>query len=267
MKNKLKKIILALKPDANTPKILSQFAIEFSVPAVIAVAWTGWEWYKAESDYELISKAAIHFFAAGWAFTQWNRIKKQKRQEDGLSTVETDVKQLVQRLDESTRRMIGFSTGGDSFCEVIPTPVNPLVPNSFAIMHHGEFPLYDLTIRIVDLRRRDSIGSTADDENIYKFDTLIPDHLMTIGLKSPIDRMDELERRFNIHVSARNGSSVQMLQMKYVNGFLRTASNVEKAGKVIFEDIAIDYPRDDKGEVDWEPHFEKKKFDYKRDII
>jgi len=248
-------------------QIAVRFVGEFWMPFLISACWTYWNWSQATKDYDLLEKGIVNFFAAGWVFSQWNRIKKQKRQEDGLSTVGANVNQLIGRLDESTRRMIGSSTGGDSFCEVIATPVTPLAPTALAVLHHGEFPLYDLTVRIIDLERRSREGSVADHENVYKFDSLIPNHMITINLKSPISRLDDSVRRFNIHVIARNGSSDQMLQMRYVNGYLRTASNIEKSGAVIFENIAKDYPKNSDGGIDWEPHFENKNTNYKHDLI
>jgi hypothetical protein len=252
MKNKLKIIFSTFRPDANTFKTLSQFAVEFSGPAVIAAAWTGWEWHKADADYKLISSWAIHFFAAGWAFTQWNRIKKQRRSEDGLLGVAKNTESLIRQLNRSTNKMFGAATGGDSFCAVEPINITQLVPQAFILNHLGDYPLYDVDVRIVDLKRLKEHGISTSHDNTYHYKILIPDHSVSLNLKVIPNFIGVGEtRRYNIFYTARNGSFMQSMQMQNVDGKLLHASIFYRDGEVFFEAVEHGYPKNAEKIVDW----------------
>lgn len=254
-------------------KTFRQIINEFSVPFILSVAWTAYEWVTAiERDRTLpnsIKAFGAAFFFISWMMAQWFRIRKQHKVEGGLSSIENRTKQLVHQLEDSTTRMIGYSTGGDSFCELIPIPNTPIFRRAFALMHHGKFPLYDVHVRIVDLKRLESVGQEANDENSFEFPVLIPNHSTSLSIKVPADISHSSACHFNIFVTARNGSTLQMFQMTVVKGLLRTASNIEREGKVIFDEAAVDYPKKPDGKVDWENHLvdPRFRFDIARDIV
>jgi hypothetical protein len=238
---------------------------EFRAPLTLSVAWTWWNWYISSTEYHFVEKWFVNFFAIGWIFTQWNRVKKQKNTEDGFVSVENRIGEVVTKLEKNTERQIGMTTGGDSFAEFVPAPTNSLEPNSFALLHRGDYPLYDIDVRVVDIQRIDEIGnSAASHENIYHLDMLAPQHVKPIFLNSPTSRMkpDEV-RRYNIFISARNGSTTQMLQMTHVNGILRIATAIDNGVKEFYSDAAKDYPRGEDGEIDWTKHDRRIKVDLK----
>lgn len=248
----MKNIISAMIPNSGTPKIIKQFFAEFSAPLVITALWTGMEWHKADADYQWVSQGALHFFAAGWAFSQWNRIKKQKRTEDGLSDVMKTTKYLIGQINRSTSHMLGAATGGDSFCAFEPVNVTPIVPTSFAIRHIGDYPLYDVDVRIVDLDRLEKVGRHTGFENRFHFDVLIPNHLTSVSLKgeTKIISINEI-RRYNIFYTARNGSFDQFIQMQFVEGRLLHASKFFRDDEGFFEVCCHGYPKNIDGAIDW----------------
>ena len=243
--------------------IIVRLTAEYWVPLILSMAWTYWNWRTSPVGYDFIEKLIVNFFAFGWAFSQWNRVKKQKKTEDGFVSVENRIVEVVTKLEKNTERQIGMTTGGDSFAEFVPSPTNCLEPNSFALMHRGEYPLYDMTVRIVDIQRLDEIGdSAASQENIYYVDMLAPQHVKPIFLNSPTSRMELGEvRHYNIFISARNGSTTQMLQMTHVEGILRTATAIDNGNKEFYSDAAQDYPKDKDGKIDWARHDRRIKLD------
>jgi hypothetical protein len=261
------KFLRKIGPDKGTLKIAGRFVAEFSVPFAIAALWTGWEWNKSTENYDVLSKGAIHFFAAGWGFSQWNRIKKQKKSEDGLGNVQQNIESLISKLNTSTTDLLGNVTGGDSFCELRPILLNPLIPRDFELIHHGDHPLYDVQVRIVDLARFEAVPrSISQGENIYEFNVLPPQHAIKIELKSPQDNIRSLPRRLNVFVTARNGSFEQLLQIVVVGGKQQSASQIIRGGDIIWMAVDREFPRSGHERVDWSLHDEDKKFRINRDI-
>jgi hypothetical protein len=248
----INKIIETLRPDKETPKILRQLTAEFAVPLVIALLWTGHDWYKAEVDYAWASKGAINFFAAAWGFSQWNRVKKQNKNEKGISGVMKNTESLIRQVNSSAEKMLGAATGGDSFCMLKPSHVTPLVPSSLLLHHVGDFPLYDLDVRVVDLERFKEVGQNSIFENITHYDVLVPDHVtgLLLTMKPSLMLQNEI-RRYNIFYTARNGSFNQSLQMQFINGRLSHASRFTRNDEVFFEDADVGYPKNSNGSIDW----------------
>ena len=178
-------------------------------------------------------------------------------------SVENRISEVVTKLEKNTERQIGMTTGGNSFAELTPSPNNWLQPNSFALMHRGEYPLYDMTVRVVDIQRIDEVGnSVASHENVYSIDMLAPQHVKLIFLKSPTPRLKVGDvRHYNVFISARNGSTTQMLQMTHVNGILRTATAIDNGTEEFYNDAAPDYPKNKDGKIDWDAHERRTKID------
>lgn len=224
------------------------------MPFAIAAAITYWNSRNAVGDFDFLEKGIVNFFAVGWAFSQWNRIKKQKRNEDGLDKVAKTVDSITVQLDAAAERLAGYSTGGNGFCYVMPTYVTALVPATFALLHDGPYPVYDIAVRIVDLGRLSASDVPYKDsmfENQYDFNVLIPQHSRQIVLNSPSPERSEDARDFNIYISARNGSWIQRLAMRRVNGIWVAATEIEKDGKSIYRTIEPTFPLNPEGEVAW----------------
>ena len=248
----VKRLLNSYRPDSNTPKILGRFISEFWLPFVIAVAWTMWEQSKTTEPYDWLSKGGVHFFAAGWAFSQWNRIAKQKKSEDGIAKVNENTTSMIKQLHRSTEDFLGSATGGDSFCIIYPMPTFPLDPTSLVVEHVGKYPLYDVNIRLVDLETYRTTGAAGLFSNQFSFDVLIPQHVTMISLKDMPERMklDEV-RSYNIFVTARSGSFRQSLQIQYIDGKLAHATRIVRNEDEVFESRSENFPKGSDGVVDW----------------
>ncbi len=70
------------------------------------------------------------------------------------------LQEISDLLDKSTKQLAGFTTGGDSFPYLSMQICEDTGKATMTALHEGEFPLYDVNVRIVDLGR-------TDEENIY----------------------------------------------------------------------------------------------------
>ena len=134
------------------------------------------------------------------------------------------------------------------------------------LVHRGDFPLYELTARIVDLekfssRKTRDYGTLAEalgDEDfvgqILDLGELDPGRSRALGQILPVVGDSG---RFNIFFSARNGFFTQVLRLRRVASGWIYATKVtrrDEHGDVVslFEKVPDSYPRNAGGDVDWE---------------
>ena len=150
--------------------------------------------------------------------------------------------------------------GGDSFAYIAPTFFKDKNnPPYLTLVHQGEHPIYDLSIRIVDLdefEQQVKNGYTIADlhkkENQFNVGNLSTRQASMLGTIS----IPESGMRLNIFFSARNGFFSESLRVKKVNNEWKTAIKVENTPtsgeiKVLYEKIDIDFPLNKEGEVEW----------------
>jgi hypothetical protein len=153
--------------------------------------------------------------------------------------------------------------GGDSYCNL--ALLSALKPTDQAangvLILHGENPLYDVTVRVVDLneyeQRLIAGDPTASD---VLFGTTIGVGNMIPNAVRPVTfpRSTGNEVSYNIFFFARNGAWVQQLRMQSTGTKWARASRVYaldqkyNQGEQRLLEVDPDYPLDAKGEVEWE---------------
>jgi hypothetical protein len=145
-------------------------------------------------------------------------------------------------------------TGGDSYCYL--TPVDEGTTPLLLLVHQGKFPLYDISLRIVDLNKWSQLKQpiTLDSVNqthtILNAGNLAPSHTIQVG---KLSLPDGDSQDFNIFVSARNGFFTELLRCRRVKGQWVYALRVTNTNSnaIWFEKIWPDYPRDAMGQVQW----------------
>jgi hypothetical protein len=147
-------------------------------------------------------------------------------------------------------------TGGDSFCEMglqMPdTKSAALVVPVF--VHHGKYPLYDVSARIVDLdefESRKRQGLPIDPGLTLRPGNMTPSHAVTMGitLQHPSGR----DFNYNIFFVARNGAWTQQFRMHWIGDGWTTATNIvgPDGRRELFSNITENFPRAPGGEIDW----------------
>ena len=240
-------------------KIARQIVKEFWMPLLIGIAWTAYN-LSEQATGQWSFRAFVNifgptFFFVSWLASQWYRVRKQQKVEEGLIGIEAHVKQMLGDLEDKTNDLVGHITGGDSVCYLIGSPVLPDQLGNMMLVHHGKHPLYNVNARLVDLELFDQYIGNLTFENIKKteiyrqFGDLIPDHASMVGGAIALGTANT--RRFNIFFTARNGSFVQLLRFRKVNGSWLSATKVEK-GETRFEQVQEGFPRNKFGQVDWD---------------
>lgn len=153
-------------------------------------------------------------------------------------------------------------TGGESFCYLMIAD-NGTLPT---FIHSGNYPLTDVSVRIVDMQKWNQIIAANPHPSLQEFrsaDTNVelgnlPVH--TALQRGAIQLVGKSQSSFNIFYSARNGFWTQELRLQLVEGKWLTATRVtrteigtnKKIPEKLFERIDKGFPRNSKGEVDWQ---------------
>lgn len=133
-------------------------------------------------------------------------------------------------------------TGGNSFCLIQLSFVSS---DEFRIIliNEGEFPLYNIQVRIVDLdefRTIENATLKSLTKNVFHISELSGRIATIIGVINLNNR--EESAGFNIFYDAKNGSFTQLLRLrKSLNGWYQ-ASRVERNNEIIYEKIDEGYP-------------------------
>ena len=167
------------------------------------------------------------------------------------------------KLDEKNEEIARLSreiansvTGGPTVCYLAPMGGSP---NIVTLVSSGDFPLYDVSVRIVDLELFEAkknepftLDSIRKNEVSLDLGGMPPKSARILG---PLLQLSGETRRWNIFFSARNGFFTQLLRMKKVDGVWKSAIRVTrdtgKGSEVAFEQITDGYPRGADGAVDW----------------
>ena len=154
-------------------------------------------------------------------------------------------------MREQVEVTLAAVTGGDSYCWI--NFLRPFTDGTtrLTLTHHGEYPLYDVTARIVDLEASDEVlqgRSHLRYEELSLFQTT-----MDIGNVSPATDMLVLDewpigdgdsRAFNIFFVARNGAWFESIRLVRESGEWLKAIRVYRDDELLQEFIDKDYPLD-----------------------
>lgn len=165
---------------------------------------------------------------------QQNRILDLIKQNSDLSL----------QLGKAAENIYGNVTGGNSFCELIITPQTETTARMI-LLAHGEFPQYEINIRIVDLAL---FGKNNDysEEGLKKSQVIL-----NIGNMSPesSEMLNVLQgdfssnkKAFNIFFSARNGFYVETLRLFKIDNLWKRSIKIHKQ----FNNELL-YQQDDQG--------------------
>ena len=236
-------------------KTIKQLLKEFWLPLTAAIIWTFVNFKNKNHDsWTLVSMINVFgpsFFLASWLTAQYFRVTRQAKVEDNLEIIEKRANEIFDNLETRTGLIFSQMTGGDSFCYVNVAESYTGVKN-LVVNHQGNYPLYDLTIRVVDLDRFDEHSGNPEYshtyEQVFSIGILLPKQFNSLGNVS-LSAQEE-SKRFNIFFSARNGMFHELLRYKKINNEWAAAIKVDRE-KTLLEAVADNYPKSTTGEVDW----------------
>jgi len=158
---------------------------------------------------------------------------KANEQQEKIIELSNKNSELSLQLARSTETLYGSLTGGSSFCELIIQPIGPNVAE-MTLVSHGDFPLYELSLRIVDL---DLFGQTkiktfddfAKTQVILNVGNMQPHSAKIIGqLTSDFSKE---YKAFNVFFNARNGFFTQGTRLFKINNSWKGATEISGLNK------------------------------------
>lgn len=174
-----------------------------------------------------------------------------------IAEAQRDLRGKSEEIAELNKQTTNSITGGDSFCFIRTDELMEPTPN-LVVEHSGKYPLYDVYIKLLDedfadelLKSGKSIGDAVSQSSVHRYmGNITPLQKLFV---SKAFRVDSQTHRYSVYFYGRNGVWHQWLRMKRVNGIWRTAIRVtgSNSARIVFEFIDIDFPRNDKGEVEW----------------
>ncbi len=162
--------------------------------------------------------------------------------------------------DEINKQLASPVPGGVSFAYILPAFFDP-AHNSpmFTLVHQGEYVLYDLTVRILDLFTFDNIVGPT---NSYS-DKVRDEVQLSVGnIASNQKSMPKTVQlgtgplSWNLFFSARTGYFTELLRVRRVGNEWKTALKVIRTrstskNEVLLKKIDSDYPLSKDGQVEW----------------
>ena len=232
-------------------KTLLQLVREFWIPFLAASGWTIYSvWGQDVTVKSVLANFGPSFFLASWMTGQFFRVRKQAGVETSLGKVESRLNHLIDELEAKTQHMIGYITGGSSYLYFMPLQVqgNKIM---WIACHSGEYPLHQVTVRVVDLERLRNGNRrkrSLDFESTHKLGDVHRGTNLPL-CENDIDGRDELS--FNIFTHARNGKITQETQFVRVEGKLLTALRITGSMGIMREEVDPNFPRNEQGKIAW----------------
>lgn len=177
--------------------------------------------------------------------------------------------ELALNNSELSKKIANSITGGDSYCYVLVGNPSKTNLSDLMLITEGEYPLYDVEVRIHDLDQRvanfknriqkdiSSNMSTSDFFNLINRSAKII-KIGNIGLNQgyPLGALslpkDVDKARYEIEIMARNGRVLQLVQFRRMESKWIWAEKIYFHDKVVKRYIDPDFPKDDESKSFWE---------------
>ena len=174
---------------------------------------------------------------------------------------------LSKEIAKLNEKIASTVTGGDSYSYFFFTGPNNSNECDLMLLTSGEYPLYDVSIRIDDVEHMlDLVKDEADkgnlpynsitevNENLYKYSKIMkvgnlgPNQALQLGL---IKFSQDKKQSYNINITARNGNVVQFIRFRKKNGKWKRAERILFNGVVMKETIDPEFPLENEHEILW----------------
>jgi len=164
---------------------------------------------------------------------------KASEQQKTILDLSKQNSELSLQLAHSTQSLYGNLTGGDSFCELIIKPINATQAD-LTLVTHGNYPLYELSLRIVDLDLFSKVEiKTLDDmaktQAILEIGNIQANSAKLLGQLNSDFSKDYAS--FNIFYNARNGFFTQGIRMFKIGNSWKGSTSITSStlNKILFE--------------------------------
>jgi hypothetical protein len=165
----------------------------------------------------------------------------------------------TEEIKNLNNRINATVTGGDSFCYITIEMVDNSNNVRMWAISHGQYPVYDAAVRIVDLEK---FGEMMKKDQ-HSLDDIIKNEIhIAVGNMPPASAMSVgkgnlgvgNEKKYNVFISARNGFFTELIRLKRVDGKWKEAIKVKDKNNdvVLYEKIDEQFPGLVDGKIDWD---------------
>ncbi len=181
---------------------------------------------------------------------------------------EQELRAKSEEIAALNKTLASTVTGGDSYCYFLVPALNPdskLI--DLMLMHHGDFPLYDVSVQIEDvdklleLVRGERAKGTLPYKSITEAYQLLGQAatVINVGNFGP-NQMEQLgaisipargRLAYNVKFLARNGGVFQRIRFQRVAGEWKRAWQIARDNDILEEHVDPDFPRSAAGEPIW----------------
>ncbi len=236
-------------------KYVSISAVITYLGAAVSAFGAVWVFVLEGSQYEVWAVIMILFGAlisAGGAL--WSSGERTK--------FERELRDRSDEIASLNREIAASVTGGESFCYLAMASLGVAETNTaiLTIVQQGEYPLYDISVNIMDLQAFRRANEAGQIEQMGQYQTNLQVGNMSSGSAMPIANWqlpDTNEQDYNIFFNARNGFFTQFLRLRRVGGSWKSATKVRKEvigvdePSTLYEQVDSDFPLNDQGQVEW----------------
>ena len=215
---------------------------EFWLPAVVAVAWTGFNVYstKAWDLKAIVNVFGPSFFLASWATGQFFRVQKQASVDKNLTAIETRVTGLIDRLEKHTTDFLGYATGGDSWASFMPAITGK---DTVELILHNEskYPVFDIYAEAIDLDEPiEPDKGRFWTRHRFVLQSLFPNKAVMGAYRFQLGGRDRL--KVNVFVQTRNKGVTQEFRIARVGDWFSIAIKTTVEGSVVKLEVPDNYP-------------------------
>ena len=224
---------------------------EFWLPAVVAVAWTVYNIATAGVTWDIKTMVNIFgpsFFLASWATGQFFRIRKQANVEKNLSSIESRVEGLVDRLEKHTKDFLGYTTGADSVAYFTPMITAPGIVE-LGLQNNSTYPVFDIHAELIDLDEPiDPANGKFWTRHSFSIESLYPSKIVMSAFRFDLSERERL--RINVFIHTRTQGLTQQFRFQKIADRIHIATKTTGGNDVIEMNVAPDFPEYDPANPD-----------------
>lgn len=215
---------------------------EFWLPAVIAVAWTAFN-VNSTSSWDV--KAVVNifgptFFLISWATGQFFRVQKQLGVDKNLTSIETRVKSLLDRLEQHTTDFLGYTTGGESWVTFTPA-ISRKDEIGLMLLNQSKYPVFDIYAEAIDLDEPiEPEKGKLWTRHRYVAQSLYPSKAILETYRFDMTGKDRL--KINIFIQTRTKGIIQAFRVARVDNWYSIAIRTIVEGQTIEQTVPENYP-------------------------
>jgi hypothetical protein len=186
-----------------------------------------------------------------------------------IESLSEENKTLIIEINKLNKKISADLTGGEGYCYFMPSrPGQNSNIVDLMLMNDGDYPIYDISVKIDDVEKMMEILHKEKEAGKLPYDSMTLSNAMfakasiviQVGNMGPhqyaqlngIQIPPDVDKKsYNIHITARNGTLTQILRYRRIDNKWKMALQIMKEGKVIKEDVDEDFPRNEKGKIDW----------------